>query len=642
MTNQTHVRVTQDAQLSVTSTPSRFLQRKCSCGKSMGLTGNCSECDSKKLILQRQVSNQAGEKEAPPIMHELPGSPFTKIQPKLRIGAPNDKYEQEADRIAEQVMRMPESSVQRQIGTEKEETIQAKPIGNITPLIKRQTENEETIQTKRTSSPVTTTRQFAQTGIQNLRQSGGRLLPPSTRAFMEPRFGNDFSRVRIHDDSKADVAARAVNARAFTIGNDIFFRTSEFQPRNPTGQRLLAHELTHVIQQGQVTSQQSASDISQEWPHFNINSATHHIQKAPPTEESEVSQDRPERDLVDQNWAGRSLSQPDREGLAEFLFDDIGVTPGDITHDVQGATFLLHDTSGASSRATIEAKAQNARGPLGSGPNVFIPDTGREILQRPNFFDPRRPTTTEFEKGTDIQDQATRETGFRAVWAATNPTQRDTAITRALAGLPLTNAEIATERTGATNQLNASSGKIFTTATWAIREICAEVDRSSAATVANGGQESALTSACTDVTPLLTARRQRIGSTVSVELVQQGARRKGNQNTCDPTNPDILPLPNPPYSSHQYSNTTIMYLRAAVMAGRFPRITTHFEQDSFVRGHCDPRCFDLDQLYSNIAGVLRPLGHGPNSTYGITPSYGLTSGTHNVWWDNGICHGSHP
>jgi hypothetical protein len=122
--------------------------------------------------------------------------------------------------------------------------------------------------------------------------------------------------------------------------------------------------------------------------------------------------------------------------------------------------------------------------------------------------------------------------------------------------------------------------------------------------------------------------------------VQKGAKTsKGNQNTCDPNNPNIDPLDTPPYTDRQYVNVINLYLRAALMAGRFPEIITHFAVDAFAGGHCDPRCFNLGKLYELIAASM---GHPKGASYGIQPSYGLKSGTNNVWWSDKICHGSHP
>ena len=84
--------------------------------------------------------------------------------------------------------------------------------------------------------------------LQTMKQCG-KPLPESTRNLFEPRFGHDFSRVRVHTDAKANKLAGAINARAFTTGQEIFFRQGEFRPMTLGGQRLLAHELTHVVQQ---------------------------------------------------------------------------------------------------------------------------------------------------------------------------------------------------------------------------------------------------------------------------------------------------------------------------------------------------------------------------------------------------------
>jgi hypothetical protein len=122
--------------------------------------------------------------------------------------------------------------------------------------------------------------------------------------------------------------------------------------------------------------------------------------------------------------------------------------------------------------------------------------------------------------------------------------------------------------------------------------------------------------------------------------VQKGVKKSsGNLNTCDPNNPNIDPLDTPPYSDTQYKSVVGLYLRAALAAGRFPQITTHFVEDAFVQGHCDPRCFDLTRLYRDIAAAM---GHAAGSMYGVTPSYGLKWGSNTIWWSDKICHGAHP
>lgn len=96
--------------------------------------------------------------------------------------------------------------------------------------------------------------------------SQGRPLDPSTRAYFEPRFGLDLSRVRVHTDTAADTASRAIGARAFTTGDDIFFRHGAFQPGSRAGRHLIAHELTHTLQQRGTTNPRIRRDIRH--PHF--------------------------------------------------------------------------------------------------------------------------------------------------------------------------------------------------------------------------------------------------------------------------------------------------------------------------------------------------------------------------------------
>lgn len=144
-----------------------LLQRKCACGGSQGVDGECEDCREKRLGLQRRATNQAAPSTVPPIVHEVLRSP-------------------------------------------------------------------------------------------------GQPLDSMTRAFMEPRFGHDFSRVQVHTDVKAAESARAVNALAYTVGRNVVFGTGQYNPGRIEGKSLLAHELTHVVQQavGGVTSGLSAHALA--------------------------------------------------------------------------------------------------------------------------------------------------------------------------------------------------------------------------------------------------------------------------------------------------------------------------------------------------------------------------------------------
>src|SRR5712692_284709 len=97
--------------------------------------------------------------------------------------------------------------------------------------------------------------------VHEVLRSPGQPLDPATRAFMEPRFGHDFSQVRVHTDAQAGESARAVNARAYTVGHNIVFDAGQYAPETSAGRRLLAHELTHVLQQTFVSSQPNPNRV---------------------------------------------------------------------------------------------------------------------------------------------------------------------------------------------------------------------------------------------------------------------------------------------------------------------------------------------------------------------------------------------
>jgi uncharacterized protein DUF4157 len=233
------------------------------------------------LFLQRTIGNQA--------VQRLIKSGT--LQAKLKIGQPGDKYEQEADRVADAVMRMPEPGVQRQVEPEEEEeeTLQSKPLVNqisplvqvqrqeepeeeeemlqakplaeeITPLVQRQVEpeeEEEELQAKATSEHISEANPNLESHIHSLK-GGGQPLSENDRAFFEPRFGYDFSQVRVHTDTRAAHLARSVDASAFTLGSDVVFGAGQYSQSARSGRKLLAHELTHIVQQN------DKSNISQE------------------------------------------------------------------------------------------------------------------------------------------------------------------------------------------------------------------------------------------------------------------------------------------------------------------------------------------------------------------------------------------
>lgn len=155
------------------------------------------------------------------------------LQAKLSINQPGDVYEQEADRVAEQVMRMPDPVLQRKCpkcDEDEKKVLQAKNSSGKVPAALNQN-----------ISPL----------VNEVLHSPGQPLDFPTRAFMEKRFGHDFSRVRVHSGETAEQSARDMRALAYTMGHDIVFGMGRFSPGTHEGRRLIAHELTHVVQQRQ-------------------------------------------------------------------------------------------------------------------------------------------------------------------------------------------------------------------------------------------------------------------------------------------------------------------------------------------------------------------------------------------------------
>lgn len=162
------------------------------------------------------------------------------IQPKLTINQPNDAYEQEADAVAEKIMRMPANA-----------NAFFKPAPNSIQRKCAHCEEEEKLHRKEATINTGT----APAGVHQTINSTGKPLDASTKAFMEQRFGHDFSDVQVHDDSLAHHSSASINALAYTHKNHIAFAPGQYQPQTDEGKQLLAHELTHVIQQRKTPTQ---------------------------------------------------------------------------------------------------------------------------------------------------------------------------------------------------------------------------------------------------------------------------------------------------------------------------------------------------------------------------------------------------
>jgi hypothetical protein len=181
------------------------------------------------LQLQRQVGNQA-------VLAMLRSGA---LQAKLAVGGADDPAEKEADDVAERVMRKPSGAGATgactcAAGGEMCEECRKKQLDvpGATPVIQRRAAGMS-------DAPAIVHQTLA---------GAGRPLDPATRANMEGRFGYDFGAVRIHADARAAESARSIDAFAYTVGNDIAFGEGQYAPQSEAGQRLLAHELTHVAQ----------------------------------------------------------------------------------------------------------------------------------------------------------------------------------------------------------------------------------------------------------------------------------------------------------------------------------------------------------------------------------------------------------
>ena len=242
------------------------LQRSCACGNHTIAGGECASCRKKRGgPIQRATIAGAGAVDAPMTRPGLQMSDKTvpqrgmdfasvplssgmrlahvRVQPQLLITAPGDYYEQEADRVAE-LMSSPRhvdasgSVPALQVGTADPA---ASPL-RISPFVQRDPAAEGSSNAETTPQPVLETRFLGGAGV-------GGPLPPTVRERMEERFGIDFRGVRIHTGSEAHHLADDIEALAFTQGRNIYFASGTYAPGTPAGDRLLAHELTHVVQQ---------------------------------------------------------------------------------------------------------------------------------------------------------------------------------------------------------------------------------------------------------------------------------------------------------------------------------------------------------------------------------------------------------
>jgi hypothetical protein len=196
------------------------------------------------------------------------------IQAKLKINTPGDKYEQEANSVADSIVNQPEMQPANglSLNDKAEHALQNNAAGYDGVMAKR---NDDGVLGGEQAPP----------GIDEMAPSGGKPLDAGTRDFFEHRFGNNFGHVRIHADNDAAKAAQSIEARAFTLGRKVVFGAGEYAPGTTEGKRLIAHELTHVLQQGQSKkSNQNLRQSNAAVKTTGANAGTVYRQETPPGE----------------------------------------------------------------------------------------------------------------------------------------------------------------------------------------------------------------------------------------------------------------------------------------------------------------------------------------------------------------------
>ena len=230
-------------------------------------------------------------------------------QPKLRLNEPGDEYEQEAERVAERAMQTPSSTFKTN-----------DPLGAKPALVQRRVTEAAGGGASSLFGPVLS--------------SSGQPLDRATRSFFEARLGHDFSGVRIHADAKAADSARAMHAVAYTTGQDVVFGAGHYAPGTTAGQKLLAHELAHVVQQTGV--QPTGAGITQAQGQIAGASASSRNPQATPGHTAGLG-------LIQRQPEPEPPEFPDFPGLLQALELNVGKNLFDYGHHLYRASVLHPD-----------------------------------------------------------------------------------------------------------------------------------------------------------------------------------------------------------------------------------------------------------------------------------------------------------
>ncbi len=194
----------------------------------------------------KKIGETQGNRHLQRVMTSLKDTP---VQTKLSVSEPGDEYELEADQVAEQVMKMPAPATPPPPPTDGDDGAGEDPRNHNRPAsLNRYVQRTAAM---RSSDGIGGNEVDAgvESRIQNM-QRGGTPMPQTERDFFESRMGVDLGNVKIHNDSEAAATSEKLNAQAYTVGSNIAFGAGKYAPGTTAGRRLMAHELTHVVQQG--------------------------------------------------------------------------------------------------------------------------------------------------------------------------------------------------------------------------------------------------------------------------------------------------------------------------------------------------------------------------------------------------------
>jgi len=265
------------------------------------------------------------------------------IQPKLTIGQPNDQYEQEADRVADQVMSMPDATTPQTVQREAmPEEVQMKPL--LPRLPDGNLQADEGVESRLNQS-----------------KGGGSPLSDEVRSFMEPRFGADFSQVRTHTGSTSIQMNQELGAQAFAHGSNIYFGAG----KSPANSHLTAHELTHIVQQ----TGKGNEAVHEQTQGSGMPAANQNMYYSISQPDS-ISQTTVQRDLTDEEYKGGARGSS-------------GSSPEDMTSENSS----LVTGAGGASGVEADVYKGGARGSSGSSPEDVTSENSSLSFSKDQLID---------------------------------------------------------------------------------------------------------------------------------------------------------------------------------------------------------------------------------------------------------------